>query len=92
METTQPQPRERPRSGYARIRNRHHHLIAEHEALKADHEKLVRQHDALKADYVALEAAFSELKELNTILVSDLRAARQPRGHLPAFLVGANRG
>ena len=67
-----------PRSGYQRLSRRHKWLIGEHEKLKAD--------------FAALEAAFDELKELNAILVSDLRAARQPRGHFPAFLVGQPHG
>ena len=67
METTQQQPplaapeKQKHRSGYSRIRNRHHHLIAEHEALKADHQKLTRQHEALKAGHAELQAAFDEL-------------------------------
>jgi hypothetical protein len=71
-------PEKRPaRSGYSRLKRRHHWLIGEHEALKAD--------------FAALEAAFSELKELNSILVSDLRAARHPRpmSPMPRMMMGS---
>ena len=43
-------------------------LISEHERLEAEHLQL-------QSDYAELEAAFGEMKELNAVLVSDLRAA-----------------
>ena len=73
-----PVPEKRPaRSGYSRLKRRHHWLISEHEKLQAD--------------FAALEAAFSELKELNSILVSDLRAMKHPRpmSPMPHMMMGS---
>ena len=41
---------QRPRSGYARIRLRHHKLIEVHEALKNDYEALQIEQEALQRD------------------------------------------
>jgi hypothetical protein len=63
----------KPRSGYARMRLRFHGLVEVYEHLQADY-------DRLRQDYAALEAAFSELKELNASLVDDLRPLRLRAG------------
>jgi hypothetical protein len=81
METTQQQPPEKQkhRSGYSRIRLRHHHLIATHEALKADHEKLQRHYEALKSGHAELQAAFDELLSIHNGLLADLKQSHQAR-------------
>jgi hypothetical protein len=51
-------PTPKLRSGYARLRNRHHHLIAAHEELQTEHQHLQRAHEALKAGNAELQSAF----------------------------------
>ena len=69
-EQSAPSSRDKPRSGYARLRLRHRNLIEVYEQLHADH-------DALRHAHEELEAAFSELLALHDGLLSDLRARRQ---------------
>jgi hypothetical protein len=68
--TTRP---ERPRSGYARLKSRHRHLIEMHERLQTEHEELLVVH-------AELERGFNELLGLHNDLLNDLRRARpQPQ-------------
>src|SRR5262245_46427878 len=73
-------PKGRPRSGYARLRNRHHELIGVYERLQADH-------DELRALYEELRSAFDEIAHLNSQLAADLRQAKQrsPLGPLASM-------
>jgi hypothetical protein len=84
IETQEPQQSapsnpDRPRSGYARLRNRHRDLIGMHERLQEDYAHLKRAHEEL-------EAAFSELLAIHERLLGDLRARKQHP--LPSFLMG----
>jgi hypothetical protein len=82
IETAQqsaPSNPDRPRSGYARLRNRHRDLIGMHERLQEDYAHLTRAHEEL-------EAAFSELLAIHERLLGDLRARKQHP--LPSFLMG----
>ena len=60
---------DRPRSGYARLRNRHRDLIGLHERLQEDYAHLKRDHEQL-------EKSFSELLALHDGLLSDLKARK----------------
>jgi hypothetical protein len=64
------QTTERPRSGYARLKSRHRHLIEMHERLQADHGEL--------------ERAFAELLELHNNLLADLKRPRPAPQPAPA--------
>ena len=75
-----PVPEEaRPRSGYARLRQRHRHLIAEHEVLRSEHQSLQRHHEALKAGHQELQTAFAELLEMHNGLLADLKQSHGVR-------------
>jgi hypothetical protein len=63
---------EGPRSGYARLKSRHRHLIEMHERLQADHAELA---DA----YAQLETAFFELRNLHDDLLNDLERTARPQ-------------
>jgi hypothetical protein len=73
-----PQPEHRPRSGYARLRQRHHALIVDFQRLGVA--------------YAELERAFLEMKSLNDILASDLMSLRRHSTPLPPSLMGAHHG
>jgi hypothetical protein len=68
-EQSAPLSPDRPRSGYARLRNRHRDLIGMHERLQEDYAHLKRDHEQL-------EKSFSELLALHDGLLSDLRARK----------------
>lgn len=81
IQASQPVPEKRPaRSGYSRLKRRHHWLISEHEQLKAD--------------YQVLEQAFAELRALHDGLLSDLRRPRPIQYGNPRFggLMGGSHG
>src|SRR6478672_9646087 len=63
-----PASRDKPKSGYARLRNRHRDVIAMYEALRNDHE-------TLRAAYEQLEGDVQRLLEQHTRL---MQAARNP--------------
>ena len=71
IETQEPGPLnpDRPRSGYARLRNRHRELIGMYERLQEDYAHLKRDHEQL-------EKSFSELLALHDGLLSDLKARK----------------
>ena len=78
-EQSAPSSRDKPRSGYARLRLRHRNLIEVYEQLHADH-------DALRQAHEELEAAFSELLALHDGLLADLKEKK--RHPLTAALLG----
>ena len=83
-----PVPEKRPaRSGYSRLKRRHHWLIGEHERLEAEHLQL-------QSDYSTLEQAFAELKVLHDDLLADLKRPRPVQyGNLPfGNLMGGHHG
>jgi hypothetical protein len=65
----EPQPQSKPRSGYARLKGRHRHLIEMHEVLEGEHQELLAVHGEL-------ETAFGELLNLHNSLLNDLRRAK----------------
>jgi hypothetical protein len=75
------EPSPRPRSGYARLRNRHRELIRLYERLELDHTKLTREHEALKAGHAELQSAFDEILGIHHALLEDLKQARQARAN-----------
>ena len=73
-----PEP-SKPRSGYARLRQRHRHLIEMHERLESDHANLQREHEALRIGHEELQAAFDELLSIHNSLLADLKQSHQVR-------------
>jgi molybdenum-dependent DNA-binding transcriptional regulator ModE len=62
-EQSAPSNRDKPRSGYARLRNRHHDLIKLYEILMKDHEALTAKHEELQADAQRLLAQHQRLMQ-----------------------------
>jgi molybdenum-dependent DNA-binding transcriptional regulator ModE len=54
---------DRPRSGYARLRNRHRDLIELYENLMKDHTALTAKHEELQADVQRLLAQHARLMQ-----------------------------
>ena len=80
-------PTSKPRSGYGRLRNRHHHLVEMHERLQADHQKLVREHEALKVRFTTnFKPPSTSCSESTMDLLSDLRKTHQMRAPASSFV------
>jgi hypothetical protein len=62
-EQEQPASRGKPRSGYARLRNRHRDLIELYERLMRDHTLLTAKHEELQADVQRLLAQHARLMQ-----------------------------
>ena len=78
-------PGRKPRSGYARLKSRHRHLIEMHESLQADFDGLLAKNQKLEAELAELDQAFGEITRLNAELAGELRRARQQRPAPSAF-------
>jgi hypothetical protein len=69
----------KPRSGYARIRAKFHHLIAKYQELESEYVALRRHHEALKVGHEELQSAFDELLSIHNGLLADLKQSHQAR-------------